>query len=384
MLHVDLCDTGYGLLNYVTIMVNQDRVFSRDMSINNVLKYLENYSGEEMFAPFTTTGIGSLPFRDPEEAAVFSLQACDIPFWPQLPKLSFLELMVAQYSEGLPGVKIDEVKERVFIESVNQDELNRFYERISEDGDFPISREYARGFYAFVAELERTEKRFSCLKGQITGPLTFTLSIKMPDGRYLYFDDEMREVATMLLQRKAVWQIRELSRYAERVLIFIDEPILTAIGSSSYLGVEPEEVERLLRETVSAIRNNGAIAGIHSCGRADWGMLMRTGADIINFDAYDYFDNLMIYKEQLKEFFERGAYLAWGIVPTTEAIRDVEASSVKEMILKEFELLSEVISLEEIHKSSLLTPSCGAGSRTVEEARKVFSILKEIAGELKG
>ncbi|NOY64820.1 MAG: hypothetical protein GXO97_05405 [Nitrospirae bacterium] len=337
-----------------------------------------------MFAPFTTTGIGSLPFIDPEEAASFSLQACDIPFWPQLPKVSFRELMVPQYSEGLPGVRIDRDSERVTVEPVSQDDLNSFYEKVGEDADFPISREYAQGFYAFMAELERTGKRFPCLKGQITGPLTFTLSIKLSDGRYLYFDDEMREIATMLLQRKAIWQIKELSRHAERVLIFIDEPILTAIGSSSYLGVEPEEAERLLRETVSAIRSSGGIAGIHSCGRADWGMLMRTGADIINFDAYDYFDNLMIYKEQIQEFFERGGYLAWGIVPTTDAIREVESSNVREMLIKEFELLSETIPLKKIYENALLTPSCGAGSRTVEEAGKVFSILKELAGELKG
>lgn len=336
-----------------------------------------------MFTPFTTTGIGSLPFREPEEAASFALQACDIPFWPQLPRISFRELMVPQYSEGLPGVRIDEKRESVIIEKVTQDDLNMFYEKVSQDELFPISREYARGFYSFLSELKKKNRKFKCLKGQITGPLTFTLSIKLPDGRYLYFDDEMREIATMLLQRKAVWQIKELSRYAERVLIFIDEPILTAIGSSSYLSVEPEEAERLLRETVSAIQSSGGITGIHSCGKADWGMLMRTGADVINFDAYDYFDNLMIYKEQLRGFFERGGYLAWGIVPTTESIKEADSQAIKDILLKEIRTLSKSIPEETILSRALLTPSCGAGSRTVEEAGKVFSILKEIAGELR-
>jgi hypothetical protein len=336
-----------------------------------------------MFAPFTTTGIGSLPFRDPEEAASFSLQACDIPFWPQLPLISFRELMVAQYSEGLPGVRIDEVKERVFIEAVDQDELNRFYERVGEDADFPISSNYAKGFYAFMEHLERTDKRYRCLKGQITGPLTFTLSIKLPDGRYLYFDEEMREIATLLLQRKASWQIKELSRYAEDVVIFIDEPILTAIGSSSYLSVSSDEVERLLTETVSVINESGGIAGIHSCGKADWGMLMRTGVQIINFDAYDYFDNLRIYESQLNEYLHRGGYLAWGIVPTTEAIKEADSQAIKDILLKEIRTLSENIPEETIMSRALLTPSCGTGSRTTEEAKKVFAILKEISGELK-
>ncbi len=58
-----------------------------------------------MFSPFLTTGIGSLPHTDPEEACGLVLATFDIPFWPQLPKLSFRESMIPQFSEGMPFFK---------------------------------------------------------------------------------------------------------------------------------------------------------------------------------------------------------------------------------------------------------------------------------------
>ncbi|MCL0051806.1 hypothetical protein M1M97_03990, partial [Thermodesulfovibrionales bacterium] len=61
---------------------------------------------------------------------------------------------------------------------------------------------------------------------------------------------------------------------------------------------------------VSAIEDAGGISGIHCCGRADWPMVTRSGIRIISFDAYEYFDTLAIYHEDIKDFLERGGYLA--------------------------------------------------------------------------
>jgi hypothetical protein len=50
--------------------------------------------------PFIATGIGSFPHQDEKE--VFRLvfeDFSEIPFWPQLPKRSFLEGMVVQYAQ---------------------------------------------------------------------------------------------------------------------------------------------------------------------------------------------------------------------------------------------------------------------------------------------
>jgi len=334
-----------------------------------------------MFAPFLTTGIGSLPHTDPEEACRLVLDTFDIPFWPQLPKLSFHEFMIPQYSEGMPFLKIDEKKEMVWIEK-DGNSLTRFYETYSEDLKLAISEEYARGFYTFITAVKN--RHFKYLKGHVTGPLTFTLGLKDSDGRLVYFDEELREISLMVLKAKIRWQIEALKPCAEQVIIFIDEPILSALGSSSYIGVSPEEAVRLLRETSDAIKESGGISGIHCCSKADWPLIINSGVSIISFDAYDYVETISLYPAEFSGFLQSGGYLAWGIVPTTEAIRDENTDSIKKRFDTGIQILSKSLPEDLLLSQILLTPSCGTGSRSIEEAEKVFRTLVELKKLIKG
>ncbi len=329
-----------------------------------------------MFTPFTTTGIGSVPHRDLKRACNLILDTFDIPFWPQFPRRSFLEAMIPQYSEGMPFLRTDQERERIWIERDGSDDLNRFYETCSDSFTLSMSPERAAGFYEMTGMIKG--KRFHSIKGQITGPLTFTLGLKDSNGRYIFFDEELREIALILLLAKARWQIEELKNYADHVIIFIDEPILSALGSSAYLGVSGEEAFRLLHETVRGIKEQGAIAGIHCCGKADWAMVIETKPDILNFDAYDYFDTIEIYHERLGEFLSSGGYLAWGIIPTTDAVRSEDVKTVHERLTKQFGSLASHLTEELLVSRLILTPSCGTGSLHEEEAEKVFALLSAL------
>jgi len=329
-----------------------------------------------MFTPFTTTGIGSLPHSDPEEACRLVLDTCDIPFWPQLPNMSFKESMIPQYSEGLPCLKVDEKREAVWIDKDSDDELMKFYETCSEDCKIAISEDYAKGLYAFMRII--CNKKFHSLKGQITGPLTFTLGLKDAHNRFVYFDEELREICLMLLKAKIKWQVDILKSCAGHVIIFIDEPILSALGSTSYLGVDPNEALRLLRETSHAIEQAGGIPGIHCCGNADWPLVINSNIKIISFDAYEYIETLMIYPEEFHRFLHGGGYLAWGIVPTTDPIKHVTIDLLKEHFESSMEKLSKLVPSTLLLSRILLTPSCGTGSRSIEEAVSVFQTLKAL------
>ncbi|MEE8372374.1 MAG: hypothetical protein V3R87_01380, partial [Dehalococcoidia bacterium] len=59
-----------------------------------------------------TTAMGIMPHTDIEKAIELAL-GLDIPFWPQLPRVSFYEDMYAQTSENLPGISVDTEEERV-------------------------------------------------------------------------------------------------------------------------------------------------------------------------------------------------------------------------------------------------------------------------------
>lgn len=334
---------------------------------------------KNLIRPFSTTGLGSLPHRDAEEAAALCIQAVDIPFWPQLPGISFRELMIPQFSEGMPCVRVDREKRSLWVER-NEEEIERFYESSAGEARLAISEDYAKGFYAFLRQVRN--RRFDILKGQITGPLTFSLGLTDREGRPVYFDEEMREISLMLLSAKARWQVDMLKPYAKEVIIFIDEPILSALGGTSYMGVTREETTRLLAASVEAIREAGGIAGIHCCGRAEWPLLMETGVDVLNFDAYDFGDTLGIYPEEVRAFLGKGGYLAWGIVPTTDAINRESEESVQRLFGELLDRLSRDIGDEALRTNIMLTPSCGTGARTMEETLKVFQILMRLRESL--
>lgn len=330
-----------------------------------------------MFQSFNSTGIGSLPHLDATEACKIILDSVDIPFWPQLPHRSFLELMAPQYSEGFPFVKIE--GEDIYIDKADENELSTFYEAIAANAGFPISEEYAAGFYAFINILEKQNLRFNALKGHITGPLTFALSLTDKEKRPLFFDEEMRELSLELLKGKVTWQINILKKYADKVLIFIDEPILSALGSSAYLGVSNEEASRMLREIVKHIKQSGGIAGIHCCGKADWPLVLSSGVDVFNYDAYFFWDTLSIYPEEMKKFINNNGFIACGIVPTTEEIREVNFQGLREQLERGLTSLEDIgIPKDKLRNQILITPSCGTGSLDTENALKAFSLVKEL------
>lgn len=334
----------------------------------------------EIISPFATTGIGSLPHKDAVEACNLILKTFDIPFWPQLPMLNFKESMTIQYSEGMPFLKIDESTHTAWIIRDGSDELERFYESCNDNAKIAISEDYAKGLHIFSKIIRG--KRFRVLKGHVTGPLTFTLGIKDNFGRYIYFDEELREVSLMLLKAKVRWQIDFLRQNADHVIIFVDEPILSSIGGTSYLGVDSVEVLRLLREIVDSIEAAGAISGIHCCGRADWQLAMKSGTSIISFDAFDYFKTFIIYPEEIKNFLKKGGYLAFGIVPTSEAINLINEEYLLRLIRQELEELSSFGLDDFITSRVILTPSCGTASRSIDETIKIFQLLVRIKEEL--
>lgn len=330
-----------------------------------------------MFQSFNTTGIGSLPHTDPVEACKVILDSVDIPFWPQLPHRSFLESMVPMYSEGFPFIRIE--GDHVRLVPGEEGAVTEFYEKIADNSGFPISREYSAGLHAFLEILDKQNLKFDTIKGHITGPLTFALGIADDNKRPMYFNDELRDLSLELLKGKARIQIEALKKFADNVMIFVDEPILTALGTSTYIGVSNDDALRMLQEIVAHIKECGGIPAIHCCGRADWPIALSSGIDVFNFDAYEFGETLSIYPEEMKDYLNRGGFIAWGVVPTTENIKDVTLGELEEKLESGLTSLEKAgIPGDKLRAQSLITPSCGTGSLGIEDAMKVFSLLKDL------
>jgi hypothetical protein len=280
---------------------------------------------------FEATGIGSLPFKDPKAACrlVFD-NFKEIPFWPQLSSRSFREHMYCQFSEGLPGVIVDEGKRSIYIDSQKAASgMEKAYQKyLDQDlSYFKISEPFAEGFYEFMSSFKKEAPSAKYVKGHVTGPVSFALSVTDENKRSLIYDKDMFDIVTKVLVMKSRWQIRELKKLSKDVIIFIDEPYLVSIGSS-YINIPADDVIRSLDEVFIAIKEEGALSGVHCCGNTDWPLLLKRGVDILNFDAYNFTKEFFLYHRDIKEFTERGSTIAWGIVPSSEEADSIDAQGI--------------------------------------------------------
>ena len=332
--------------------------------------------------------IGSFPHLAAEAALDLIFEVfSDIPIWPQLPRSRFLENMYVQYSHPIPGVRLDTEKERIFVDTETnmEQELERFYTHVlEEDLDyFRLPETHAAGFYALLERIEKREKApFQALKGHVTGPFSFGLTVPDQNGRAILYHPALYEASVTALSLNARWQARQLKRYATDVIMFIDEPYLVSFGSA-YVTVDKENVVNSLNRLVESIHQEGALAGIHCCGNTDWSLVLRSDADVLSFDAYLFFPNLLLYLDDLTHFFQRGGRLAWGIVPSSDEVFEQSAQTLTELLSSHLaELESRGMEADWLTGCAFVTPACGVGSQTEAVAEDAVRKTRAVAHEI--
>jgi hypothetical protein len=346
---------------------------------------------------FLATGIGSMPFTDAEQAVDVSLsKAAEAPFWPQLPRLGFNEKMEIQYSEGMPSALFDRENGRMYFDTAGDyyDQFAAFYEAYlaamdPETGDgncasMAITPEFARGLYAMEGRLRTSGRKLPFVKVQTIGPCSFALTIVDEKKRAIYYNEEFRDLIIKALAMKCRWQIQKFQPYAGQVICFVDEPILSAFGSSTYVSLKREDIVSHLAEMVAAVHSDRALAGVHCCGNTEWSILVDAGVDIINFDAYGYGETVAMYPDAIRKHLKRGGLLAYGVVPTSKAVREEGLQSLQdrlEVLIRQ--LASKGIDRELIVEQTILTPSCGTGSMESEDALRVFELLDSLSQKMR-
>jgi len=342
-------------------------------------------------------GIGSMPHLKTTEALELVRILKDIPHWPQLPNQASSEDMLNQYS--FPLLKLGLIVEnggRLFFDTsqVNWlDKVTEFYNQYLEilEGNsddynsFSFPEESAQGFYAFLKKLTNgdfSEAQF--IKGQITGPITLGLQLTDQNRRSSYYSPELREIVIKSLALQAFWQTKTLNQYNKPVIIFIDEPGLYGYGQSTFITLNKEEITNELNEIIDSIHLANGIAGVHVCASTDWSIILQSKTDIVNFDAYGYFTSMIVYIEELKAFIERGGLIAWGLIPTSQKVLELTADDLITLFEQHLDfLVQNGIDRKLLLKQSLLTPSCGVGSCSIEVAEKVYELTQDVAQKLR-
>lgn len=338
--------------------------------------------------------IGSLPTTDHNEAVQIILsQTPEIPLWPQLPKLPG-EGMVRQFLSGFPG--LTEEGNRYWIDTEKdgfEEEMTSFYQEYMQiesnpaclkTSRFSLKNDVAKGFHTFIDAMKKQDRGFITLKGQITGPITTGTGVTDQKNRGVFYDDNLRDMLTKMLAMKGRWQVEEFKALTgdKPPIIFIDEPGVVSFGSSALMGVSREMMSEAIEEVIAAIQAGGGLAGVHICANGDWGPILTSKADIISFDAYFYFDNFFLFKEQLIDFLSRGGFLAWGIIPTGDPLI-IDRVNSNELFTKWQHQLGHLATLgfseKQLMEQTFIAPSCGTGSLTPEQALKVLRLTREVA-----
>jgi methionine synthase II (cobalamin-independent) len=342
------------------------------------------------FPPLAATGIGSVPFTSVREAVALILEHLpEIPFWPQLVRLGYREEMVPQAARGLPGLKVDDQARTVQLDpEVARDEaLAQFYEAIfaGQVESFALEQDEAQGFFALLDEVSSGGSGCQALKGQLAGPVTFAGIVKDREGKPILYDRELTQAASQGLAWKAAWQARKFWEKGKEAVIFFDEPYLTGFGSA-YLPLSRAEVTEILSQTLNATRQAVPVAlGVHCCGNTDWSLLLEAPLDILSFDSYGFFDSLLLYEKALKDFFSRGGWLAWGLVPTGDEFEGLAIDDLWQRFQDQVkQLAARGLEVKEVLSQALLTPACGLGFMSPESARRVLASLAELSRRTQG
>ena len=339
--------------------------------------------------------IGSLPIASHAEATELILEYTPaIPLWPQLPAYKE-EGMLLQFLPGLPGIA--ECDDKVFVNSESpsfEEEILAFYEEylsVSEGGfplensRFSLSREAARGFYTFLEAAAKRENQLVALKGQTTGPITFCTGLVDQSGRAIFYNDQLRDTAVKHLAMKARWQTRKMAEVCGQTIMFFDEPGLAGLGSSAFITITHEDIIGCFTEVFDAVRAEKGLNGVHVCANTEWSVLFESGVDIVSYDAYSFFDKLVLYKDHLKKFFSAGGILASGIVPTAPEFIDIETTEA--LVAKWFKQTEQLQALgiekETVFAQTLITPSCGTGAVTRVQAEKVLALTRAVSEEIR-
>jgi hypothetical protein len=327
-----------------------------------------------------TTAMAVMPHTDSKQALDAAL-SLDIPFWPQLPRLSYYEDMYVQASEHFPGILLDLDKQKLSF-SIDKfaAELEETLMHFEEPEYFDISRDYSAVYHQFL-EMDLTN--LPAIRGQLEGPISFGLNVLDQDERPILFDDTVRPFMYEFMAKRINVQLSRLKKLNANAFMFIDEPGLQFLFSA-LSGYDSTAAARDMEEFIALLERP---CGIHLCGNPDWDFLLNLDLDILSMDTYLNGEIFASYAGSIKGFLDRGGVLVWGIVPTNvEPFEKESMDSLLTLLEDVWAVLNKKgIDTDYILSRSLISPATCClvnpdGEKTVDKA---FTVVRELSQTLR-
>jgi hypothetical protein len=230
-------------------------------------------------------------------------------------------------------------------------------------------------FVAMRAFLAAVSGRSGPVKLQLTGPVTLGLALHavgVPVTRAF-------TVAGAATRTRARALIAAVTGAAPMTapLVFVDEPGLTAAMHPGF-PLQPSQTVDLVSSALAALEPH-AMTGLHCCGRADWPMVLQTGAQVVSLPVAC---GAVDHATAFGAFLERGGWVAWGAVPTDGPVGS-SASRLWRRLTSEWRRLAQGgVDPVLLRERALITPACGLASHGLGQAEHVLSLANQVAHRL--
>jgi len=297
--------------------------------------------------------MGIMPHRDIDQALKLTL-SLDVPFWPQLPHISFYEDMYAQFSQHFPGIIMDEEGKKLFFScSRFENELEDYSKKMGKPETFALSERYSVVYHRFLNE---NLSDFIAIRGQSIGPISFGFRVIDENNKPIIYDDNVRTVLFDFIGRKINAQYWELGEKNKNAFVWLDEPGLSWVfsGLSGYSDIQAKNDYRSFLSVMESI------PALHLCANVNLPYLLQMGTKLLSFDAYQI--NLMPkgYAASVATFIHSGGIICWGIVPTdSDNLSTQTPQKLADLLIEYWKVISENtgLSLEMIAEQALIAPA---------------------------
>lgn len=321
--------------------------------------------------PGATTGIGSLPGTDPDEAVRLVLgEVADLPYLPELPGRGFGADLIARTGALLVDLPLEWQPHGWTVASRPGRDLTRARDHLRRDLD--AVTEHAQGV--------------PLLKVSVCGPLTLAANLELANLHKVLTDHgALRDLTSSLAEGVRILLADLAARLPGTAIVLqADEPSLPAVlagevptpsGYGTVRSVPRSVAEPALAELLEVAAPGHRV--VHCCAaRVPYDLLAGAGASAVAVDAGLLTDASL---DPLGELVEAGVSLWLGVFPGTDA--PISASDAREQIGRLWRKLG--FDAGRLAGAVVPTPACGLAGASLPYARRVMSQLRDVGAALR-
>lgn len=327
----------------------------------------------------TATMLAGVPYRDTHKAVETILN-----YFPEAPCLPVMTRSIRWMLEGIPCLLLDRNKRRVYFELSTQreQELIEFYDRYEADDldFFATTSNTAPWFYALLEELKKAPPvGLKWVAFQSSGSVVLSDIVRQLDEKSSFYNPTLRDILTKGINMKSRWLEKKIKEELPDVEVIVGLAATTLVNFTSAAGCGSRK--EILDALNGGFEKLDGLKWVHCCANIDWSLLFDSNVDVINFDAYQYADRILLYHDELKEFLKNGGMIGWGIVPVIgEALQKEKLDSLAQRIEKGIGfLVQKGIDEKLLLSSSWILPSCETIMLTLELSEMAFDMTHQIS-----